>query len=327
MDFTNEAAVHDYLVRRGHVTAVDAICLEPLVGGVSSDVVRIIVKDQSFVLKQALPKLKVQEDWRADTSRNHTERCVMQAVRLHEPTFVPAICFVDDDEHLFAMEYVPGTPWKEELLQGRVDRNVAWTLGRFLARVHRRSARTSMELPQLLDKTLFYQLRIAPYFEFLTPRYPACREALDMVGARMMETARVLVHGDFSPKNILLRPVGASVQPVVLDWEVAHQGHPAFDVGFMLHHLLLKAIHGEDPGPFVEAAQIFYRAYFEEVGDVVPEAEFRGITLQTTGALMLARLDGKSPVTYLRPQEQVRARQMGQALLQGTQETLGDIPT
>jgi aminoglycoside phosphotransferase (APT) family kinase protein len=49
-------------------------------------------------------------------------------------------------------------------------------------------------------------------------------------------TRRVLVHGDVSPKNILVGKNG----PILLDAECAWYGDPAFDVAFTCTHFLLK---------------------------------------------------------------------------------------
>jgi aminoglycoside phosphotransferase (APT) family kinase protein len=44
----------------------------------------------------------------------------------------------------------------------------------------------------------------------------------------------VLVHGDLSPANILLRADGA---PCLLDWEYAHRGHPDEDLAGLVAQL------------------------------------------------------------------------------------------
>lgn len=315
MDFANHNALTAYLRRVGLVAVDEPIAIQPLTGGVSSDVVRIVTPRQRFVLKQALPQLKVKEDWRADTRRNCLERLAMEAIGTKEASFVPKILYADDQETLYAMEDIPGALWKQVLLDGQVDSDIASALGRFLARVHRMGSERPHWIHPFDDKSLFYELRISPYFEFLQQRYPAWHDDLASVIGPMMESAVALVHGDFSPKNILLRPLNEDrVQPVVLDWEVTHVGHPSFDIGFMVNHLLLKAIHAADAAPYVQAAQRFYAAYFDAV-EIFPEMAYRDITMRTVGALMWARIDGKSPVEYLRVEEREPARQLGIALL------------
>ncbi len=108
-------------------------------------------------------------------------------------------------------------------------------------------------------------------------------------------TKRVLVHGDFSPKNLLIGPAG----PVILDAECAWYGDPAFDLAFVLNHLLLKgAWRSAWRARYVDAFTALADAYLAHVA-----WEARGHCEARTAALlpglMLARIDGKSPVEYL----------------------------
>ena len=69
--------------------------------------------------------------------------------------------------------------------------------------------------------------------------HPDLAAAARPAGARPPpRTKRALVHGDVSPKNILVGPRG----PVFLDAECAWYGDPAFDLAFCLNHLLLKCL-------------------------------------------------------------------------------------
>lgn len=312
MNLANPEEVRRVLLRHGRIGPQEFPAVTPLDGGVSSEVVRVAVASGSLVIKRALPKLRVDADWYADVSRNQTEWMVMREIGAISPEEVPSIRFVDPEEGLFAMEYVTGRVWKAELLAGRTHPDVAARLGSFLGRLHRLSPASSPWLSGLDDKTLFQQLRLAPYFDPLPALHPDCAEALKAVRTSLLASSQTLVHGDFSPKNVLLRTDNT---PVVLDWEVAHLGNPVFDLSFMLHHLYLKSLYAERPRPYWELADIFYRSYWSRRGG--EEQSHREETLRTTGALMMARVDGKSPVDYLSPNRQQAALQVGSALLQG----------
>lgn len=308
-----------YLVRNAVIAPGDPVTLQDLEGGVSSDVVCVHTPGRSLVLKRALSQLKVAQPWYADLRRNDVEAHVMRRVSAWLPDYVPVVVWVDPKESLFAMEYVSGRVWKADLLNGRVDNAIADQLGLFLGCLHRRSYHERGGWAELEDTTLFYQLRIAPYFGALHDRYPQCVPALSALAQLLLESHWVLVHGDFSPKNVIL----SHESPIVLDWEVAHVGHPAFDAGFMLSHLFLKAIHAADPSPFVAAGAIFFRRYleaceFDRVG-------MQSITFKVAGALMMARVDGKSPVEYLTLSQQRRARQVGEQLLLECLRDWGDL--
>ncbi|MCF8565821.1 aminoglycoside phosphotransferase family protein [Alicyclobacillus tolerans] len=326
MNLSLSSEVIQYLKDRGLLDRGDLnVSVEPFSGGVSSDVVRVQTPNAAFVLKQALPKLRVQEDWYADLKRGVLERqCLQWAIDVI-PHSVPKVLLADDANGVFAMEYIQGPVWKKELLDGQVDVNMAVRVGELLAKVHRQSHRQKENLTAFFDKQLFYELRIAPYFAFvrdrLGPGEVGVSKQLDDVMEHMMTAQDVLVHGDFSPKNIILAQRG----PILLDWEVAHIGHPSFDIAFLLNHLLLKAMHLPAlKHRFVEAAESFYNAYFSAV-EVVSEPALRNITLRTLGALMVARVDGKSPVEYLTEAQQNQARQIGFLLLENSMASLREL--
>ena len=47
--------------------------MAPLTGGVSSEIWRVTLPDRTVCIKRALPKLKVDADWRAPVERNSYE--------------------------------------------------------------------------------------------------------------------------------------------------------------------------------------------------------------------------------------------------------------
>src|SRR5690606_28385347 len=96
-------------------------------------------------------------------------------------------------------------------------------------------------------------------------------------------------------KNILVGPRG----PVFLDAECANHGDPAFDLAFCLNHLLLKQVWVRSAAPRLRAC--FDAMVTEYLGcvDWEPVAAFEARVAALLPALLLARIDGKSPVEYL----------------------------
>ncbi len=74
----------------------------------------------------------------------------------------------------------------------------------------------------------FYALRIEPYLVAPTRRHPDLAGTLARLAHATARTRLALVHGDVSPKNILIGRRG----PVFLDAECAWYGDPAFDLAF-----------------------------------------------------------------------------------------------
>ncbi|MEF8856196.1 MAG: phosphotransferase, partial [Haloplanus sp.] len=134
------------------------------------------------------------------------------------------------------------------------------------------------------------------------------------------DTSRTLVHGDYSPKNVL---VDRSDDPVpwILDFEVAHWGDPAFDAAFMLNHLFIKSIYNHDRhAAYADAADRFWTAY-----DRAAEWDIERETVAELAVLMLARVDGKSPVEYVDRAVAEALRRVAKRTLRGDAETLADF--
>jgi aminoglycoside phosphotransferase (APT) family kinase protein len=270
-----------------HVTA--------LAGGVSCDIWRVDTGDRVLAIKRALPRLRVRAEWFADPARNRHEQEYLRYVGGFLPESVPRIVFSGGD--FFAMEFLGGgfSDWKKFLLAGSADPAVADAAGRTLGRIHRESWGDAAVAAAFGNDRDFFDLRISPYLLTAAERRPELAGPIRAEAARLASTKRALVHGDYSPKNLMVAPG----RLVVLDCEVAWFGDPAFDLCFLTNHLLLKSLHlprlaGAMPG-LVAAAHAAYR---EEIGeDRFAEVSARSPALLL--CLLLARVDGKSPAEYL----------------------------
>jgi aminoglycoside phosphotransferase (APT) family kinase protein len=274
--------------------------VEPLGGGVSSDV--LLVRDDDgrhVVVKRALERLKVADDWRADPRRNASEQAWLQLASDLAPANVPRVLLAAPDEGWFAMEYFGdgwGT-WKQALMAGEADPLPALEAGATLGHLHRATWGAPAVAERFDTLRNFTELRIDPYFVTCAQRLPDLAPWLHDLCVRLASRKQALVHGDFSPKNLLVRPG----RLVILDAEVAWYGDPAFDVAFLVHHLLLKALHHAGKaiaGDILALPATFVRAYADQLpADAAAAVERRAVELAL--ALLLARVHGKSPVEYL----------------------------
>jgi len=272
-----------------------------LPGGVSGRTVRVEWPGgRGLVFKQALPKLRVAVDWFSDPGRIHREALGLRwAARLAPPGSVPAVVFEDEHEHVLGMEAVPRPHdgWKALLLAGRLDTDHVRQFGRWLGAVHRRSWEHRAEVtPAFDDRSFFESLRVEPYYQYTATRVPAAAGFLGELVATTRGRRVALVHGDYSPKNVLVR----AGRLVVLDYEVVHWGDPAFDLGFALTHLLSKAHHVRDHrAAFAGAAVTFFREYADELGDVPWAGDAEPHAVRHALGCLLARARGRSPLEYL----------------------------
>lgn len=295
---TGSAEVARFLVSRGLVDADVRLSVEPLTGGVSSDIWLVDDGVTRMVVKSPLAELRVKDDWHAPVERSRSEADWLCAVGVLVPGSCPEVLAYDDDSHLLVLEYLDPVAhplWKHELMAGRIDLDAAAAVGDRLGEIHRLTSSRPLLADQFATDHLFISLRIDPYFERLVQRYPQLADAIRGVVRRTMDSRFALVHGDVSPKNILLGPDG----PVFLDAETAWWGDPAFDVAFCLNHLLLKSLL---PDHDVDAHAAAFEALFSAYVAHVTWEEKSQLEARVAGllpALLLARIDGRSPVEYL----------------------------
>ena len=305
------ASVPAFLSARGVLPADADAEVAALGGGISNDVWRVAWDGGCVVVKQALPLLRVEEEWAYTVERSSVEhRCLSAINRLLGPGAAPGVVLADDEAHAFAMECAPagGTQWKELLLAGHVDPGDGARAGDLLGRIHAASAADPEIAAAFADPTTMLQGRIDPYHRFTAARHPDLAPLIDAEVERLLATRRALVLGDYAPKNLIAYPD----RMVVLDLEVAHWGDPAFDVAFCVNHLLLKALHQPaQRAPLAATARAFLAAY----GAAAPALVDPQATVAELGVLMVARVDGKSPAEYLDAESQALARSVGRSLL------------
>ncbi len=291
-------AIRRALVRMALVSANQPFRLVPLAGGVSSDVYRVDLPAGPVCVKRALAKLKVAADWRAPVERNRWEVEWMRIAASIVPAAVPEILGEDRDAGCFAMAFLPPDRypvWKALLQSGVIDRETAAAVGDTLGRIHAATADRPDIAARFPIDDIFYAIRLEPYLVATARAHPDLAVRLDELVETTKTTKRVLVHGDFSPKNLLIGAAG----PVILDAECAWYGDPAFDLAFVLNHLLLKgALRKEWRERYAGAFAALATAYFPHV-EWEPRANFDARTAALLPGLMLARIDGKSPVESL----------------------------
>ena len=296
---TPEPGIVDFIVRSGLSSLGDQLHFEPLPGGVSSDIWLVHgERRRSFCVKRALPRLRVEAEWRADIRRNASEVAWLTRVAAFDRDRVPAVLASDPTLGVFAMEYLPPSQyeiWKRQLARGHVNVETAAAVGCTLARIHSVFARADGARAEFDTDAQFHALRLEPYLLATARVHSDLAPILEELAERTGRTKTTVVHGDASPKNLLIGPRG----PVYLDAECAWFGDPAFDLAFCLNHLLLKTVWvpsgaSELLRAFDSLADAYLAGVDWEARDSLEERAARLLP-----GLMLARIDGKSPVEYI----------------------------
>jgi 5-methylthioribose kinase len=310
-DLLTEQTVLSYLIEKGVISAKDQAEVEVLTGGVSNVVLAITTADRKFVLKQALAELKVAEKWEADQRRAIVEANAIALFHKLSPAHVPNLVFLDPERFILILDRVPvgSTVWKSDLLDGVINPDVAAVLGTTLANWHNFGEKNKEARLQFMEDSLFEQLRIDPFYRFVAAKNESLKPVIGKLIKELEGDKTTIVHGDFSPKNIM---VGMDDQVYILDFEVTHVGNPVFDLAFLLAHLLCKKFRTDEPleNKLLGAAAERFVSAYEGIRPIASSLCLH------TALIALARVEGKSPVNYLDSSKQ-------SALVSYTKDILG----
>jgi 5-methylthioribose kinase len=320
LDIENIPELLDYLQTSGRIDPGEVPACKVMAGGVSNRTVLVARPNgEKWVLKQALEKLRVADDWFSPPERILREAAGMAALRrIAPPGSITRLLFTDRENHLLAMECVPEPHenWKTALLSGRVETSHVEQFAKLLAAVHRGGTGREFQ-EQFEDCSFFESLRIEPYYITTAVRVPAARHFLEVLVEETRSRRLTLVHGDYSPKNILVH----DGRLVLLDHEVIHFGDPAFDIGFSMAHLLSKAHHVKSARPALDAAAELYWKVYSQVGGLAAE----GPSVWHTLGCLLARVAGRSPLEYLDQEERGRQQRVVLSLLQNIPHGMSEL--
>lgn len=313
------------LDRLGLLEAGEKPRMDALGGGVSSDIWKVETSTRTICVKRALAKLKVAADWYAPIGRNAYEAAWMREAARVVPEAVPALLGQDEEAGVLAMDFLPPEQfslWKKQLRQGRADPETAADVGDRLVRIHSAGAKTPDLRERFATDDIFYDIRLEPYLVATASAHPDRKDALQRLVETTRSTKLTLVHGDVSPKNILIGEAG----PVFLDAECAWFGDPAFDLAFCLNHFFLKSVWVPQGEPaYLACFDAMVERYLKGVDWEGPD-DLEARTAALLPGLMLGRIDGKSPVEYLvDDNDKNRVRAFAKARLQAPPTRLAEL--
>jgi 5-methylthioribose kinase len=299
LNIENPGALLGYLRRVGLIGPEEAPLIEVLGGGVSNRTVLVRrPSGESWVLKQALEKLRVDVEWFSSPGRIHREaRALHWLIQLAPPGTITPLVFEDYDNHILVMHAVPQphANWKDLLLAGKLEMEHFGQAGQLLGTIHRNAYDRREELAGVFeDRSYFESLRLEPFYRYSAVQVPAAAPFLEELIHQTLAYRTTFVHGDFSPKNILIY----QGRQVLLDHEVAHFGDAAFDIGFCLAHFLSKAHHIASLREKLEhGVERFWHTYQQAAKGFDPTLEERAV--RHALACLLARAEGRSKLEYL----------------------------
>ena len=327
LDIENAPALVEYLQRTGRIAPGEQPRMAILLGGISNRTVWVERESgEAWVLKQALAKLRVPVDWFSSPERIHREALGLEwLAHLAPPGSITPLLFEDRERHLLAMQAVPQPHenWKTLLLAGQICPDHFRQFATLLAAIHGEAYWRRAELEQVFgDRSFFESLRLEPYYGYSARQAPAAAPFLRSLIRETLACRITLVHGDYSPKNVLIH----EGRLVLLDHEVIHFGDPAFDLSFSLTHFLSKAHHLPAlRHEFAAAAREYWRVYAEELGAPAWAADLEPRAVRHTLACLLARVVGRSPLEYLSPAERIRQRDAVLRIIPAAPASIADL--
>ncbi len=336
-----------YLNETGRLAPEENVRVRELPGGVSNIVLLVerdsdgTVPQPNFVVKQARAQLRVTEPWFCSVERIWREIEVLNICQRvltvadepaadAVPATTPQLLFSDRENYLFAMSAAPPHQvWKQHLLAGEVEPQIARACGTLLGQLHAGTWQADDVARRVGDRTFFDDLRISPYYRQVAAIHPGLQPHLDRLIDSIDDHCLALVHGDFSPKNLLV----SESQLMLVDFEVGHFGDPAFDLGFFLSHLILKSFWASTRQPgasrrYRDLTIEFWAAYHRRMAGRIGAKQYEALQQRAIlhfAACALARVDGKSPVEYLAAETQDVVREVATALLTAETKTWSQV--
>ena len=245
-----------------------------------------------------MPKLRVLKEWFADTKRLRYEYLWLKHCKKIIPNSIPNIYQFSAKQDFLILEYLNEKNYvtlKSKLLKKDIDINIINKISKNLSKIHNESTGQFVKKKFINNSKNFYDLRLDAYFNEVGRVYPDLKKIIKNIIKNYKKYSSTLVHGDFSPKNILIFNKNIKY----IDAETCNFGDPVFDVVYFGNHLLLKSIHIPDKkNKFIKSYENFFSTYLKSI-KFSQRKNFIDRCIAMVPIMLLARIDGKSPVEYI----------------------------
>ncbi len=316
--------IHSASVNFGLLSKDEEYKSKKITDGVSSDIWHVKTTNLEYCIKRALAKLTVKEDWFAPVDRNNFEARYFQSCKKIAPKSFPTLLGHDNKKFILAMEWFDNNKfivWKKKLLNKSISLKDGKRIGKLLGEVHKYFYKKQKYKKLFLNDETFYAIRIEPYLVFTSKFYPELSNHYKSTIDYLLNNKSTVIHGDFSPKNIL---IGKNF-PVILDAETACWGNPVFDLAFFNNHLILKSILNNNIcRGYIRLSKNFLDSYLSNFSQINYKLFIKKfIILQAL--LILARVDGKSPVEYFSSSHKSLARILARNIISSKSLKLSNL--
>jgi len=309
----SSTGLHDALKKMGLLASGDRPGITPVGNGTTSEICRVVLGWGTLCVKRALPGRKSQGDAALPIERSTYEAEWLRLARAVVGESVPEV--LGQCPGMFAMEYLAPERhknWGTLLKTGDINPSTAAEIGRMLGRIHAATANNFAVAQRFSTDRLFHATRIKPLLLATADARPAVAGQLKQLAANTERTRLALVHGDYTPNNLVIGPKG----PVLLDAECAWYGDPAFDLALFLSHLLVECVlQPQWREDYLTCYSAFCASYAQRVTWEMPEQTDERAALLLP-ALALAHVYGEAPlVGQERQDDSVRIANVAEGLV------------
>ena len=295
-----------------------------LEGGVSSDVFKVKTKKKIYCLKRSLPKLRVEKEWFVDTKRIKYEYLWLKHCKKIIPNSIPNVYKFNNKKNYLILEYLNENKYKNlktEFLRKKINLKIITKISKDLFKIHKNSTGKNIKERFFNNSKNFYDLRLDAYFREVARVYPELNKKITKIIDNYKINSSTLIHGDFSPKNMLV--YNKTIK--YIDAETCNYGDPAFDLVFFANHLLIKSIHmPEKKNHFINSYKIFFDTYLNSL-ELSKRSIFLKRCIEMAPMMLLARIDGKSPVEYIAKKQKNKIRLLAFELIENSPKSLDEL--
>lgn len=281
---------------------------EEAAGGLVSHVYRVVVDDKPFYLKQAKPKstkeldqLDIPQDLKLlfDSDRQFAESTALSIFKekIDEQNLAPEIYFHDKNNLVLVLSEVLDNDSKLWLrvIPKEVNITAAKKLAKLSAEVTNKTygkinpIRDNLKEDKKVQRIKLRYQCLEVYNKLSSPRKEQVKQAQRELFEKSTEINKVLVHGDFHHRNILVD--GSDVG--IVDFEEAHIGDPAFDIGILLGTQLLHyECQPKLREKILQSVKEMISLYFNTLNISIDIDRLKERIRKHMGGLMLSRIDG-----------------------------------
>ena len=287
-------ALPEYLQRKKQLAGEVPLRVQSLSDELKNRVYYVASPDRTWIVKQAHSRVQIKERWWIDRRRIFAEKsCIELLAQFLAPEILPQVLVEDRTDFILVTTPPPHNAllWEHDLINGRIDLQIAVQCGELLATVHNKTANSPEVAAAFADTKAFDQLRINPHYNYIANAYPDLKKAIAVHTNRLLNEGFCLVWGDLRPRNIWV----VNGHPYWVDFATAHYGYPTFDLAFYTADMCVKAMHNTaQKAAYLEAVNVFWNSYFQSASYEQAE-EVKHQAVHELGCLLLSATDGRQP--------------------------------